>query len=351
MNFRINNQKKAALLAALLGGCLLGQTAFAQTYTEMITGGEDPAYAEAGIKDGQRYTFTGDNCIEIAADAANNSFARDLSAGVSIKKNGEFVVDGGRNLAIKVKGDNQFNKGLFIDIAGGFGAKKLTVNGAQVDMEVDGGKAHGIATFARNSHIVVNAPVRMDIGGTTESFGIKAIGDSVIDIANPIIISTNPAAKNTASLYATDSGAVINVNYKDGGVLYPGMPVNLDGDIYTLSSKEESWGDDDNPEEGWEGSTINLALSGDASDFRGVSGYKKDSVEEDDGMGGDTTTHIRYGKTNIILEKGALWINQRTENNDGSEWTGFKGSHVTTLTGGMTAEDAGNLQQVDKVLL
>ena len=340
MNFKMNNCKKAAVLAAVLGGVMLGQTACAADFNDMITGRADDVYAEAGVKDGANYTFSGENSITIAADTENNKYGADASAGISIKKVGEFVVDAGKKLSISVKGDNQFNKGIFFDsMAMGAGAKSLTVNGEQVEIEVEGDKTQGIGTFARNTSITVNAGVKMTVGGPVESLGVKATADSEITINGPLSIKTDAASKNAAALYITDTDAMINVNFQDGKALHANQPVQLDGDIYVLQKGEEY----DTPRKG----IINLALSGKDSYLHGVSGYMEG--EEDDGdMFDPTITIIKAGEANIVLERNATWRNQRHGSNTGSEWEGFHGSHVTSLTGGASAEEAGIIEQLDK---
>lgn len=246
MNFHVSNRKKAALLAALLSGCLMAQPVFADEFTAPLTGGEDTVYAEKGIKAGEIYTFTGDNAINIAATDENNKMGRQNNAGISIAGPGNYVINAGDALAINVKGDHQYNKGIFYANSTAPGDYNLTINGESGPVVIDveaGKKARGVETFTRNANITVNSGlVVTGIKASDEAFGVKATADSVINLNGSMtIIQTTEqgeeenAAKNTAGLYADSDNAVINVNYKDGAVVNPENVVQIVDDIYTLS--------------------------------------------------------------------------------------------------------------------
>ena len=336
MSWNLSGSKKAAILATVLGTFLMGQSAWAADYNTPITGGEDTPYA--GIKSGTTYTLQDDSTINVVMPSSVGP--KPDPAGVFNKVSTPLDIEmGAHNLTINVSGSNLFLSGVY-NSSGAMG-RTTSINGTGLlTLNIGDGSMRSMAFggIGENQHIKVTAPLKAVVGSSKESTGINIPRDTDVSLMGDTEITVNKDAAFSASLFSQSDNSVINVNYAGGAIASPDRKVVLNGDIYTQDVG-------DGAGTNYHG-TINLGLSGKESVLNGVSGYRNETEEDYETY--DETVYSP-GVVNLALQNGATWNNEKygTKNN-GSEWNGFKGSHVTTLTGGSSDETAGNIFQKDR---
>ena len=269
-------------------------------FTKRLFGTTDQEYVDAHVKqtDGT-YRFTKDSTITYQ----NGS---DMNRG-AIKPNEDVQIDstkcvltvksGGRTANVKQSAAIS-NDGKKLDIK----AKtlKLLVNDTTSAAPLQ--SAWGIRTTGGTTQ--VTGMTEIDVGGTKESKAIHASGGTVT--LDSLHATTNAAAEEAATLYAQNNGRInVNMDHNNGGT----GSVTLDGHIVAKDAA----------------SRVDAAIYGKSSHLKGF-------------VYGD-------GTTNLWLQNGGVWENEKRGANVP---TGFTGSHVSELTGGGQPERAGLIFQRDE---
>ena len=184
----------------------------------------------------------------------------------------------------------------------------ITVNG-NVDLK---GKAHGIFANAGGSKVTVNG------GGSIE-----------VDKA-----STNPYA----AIRAEDGIVNMNVKLDSNGNAVGSLDkkVNIKGNLAVTTGAVNE------VDKKGTLSQINLGLTTSDSTLQGV---VYNAFPDEGKKAGELTFK---GEANLFLANGAAWMNEKY-GDTGTSWGGknFEGSHLTRLTGGVSADKAGQIFQKD----
>jgi putative outer membrane autotransporter barrel domain protein len=184
----------------------------------------------------------------------------------------------------------------------------ITVNG-NVDLK---GKAHGIFANAGGSKVTVNG------GGSIE-----------VDRA-----STNPYA----AIRAEDGVVNMNVKLDSNGNAVGSLDkkVNIKGNLAVTTGAVNE------VDKKGTLSQINLGLTTSDSTLQGV---VYNAFPDEGKKAGELTFK---GEANLFLANGAAWMNEKY-GDTGTSWGGknFEGSHLTRLTGGVSADKAGQIFQKD----
>lgn len=288
--------------------------------TNPITGGMDKKYVNIGVeKTKGHYDFAKDSTITVTA----GQYASLIGTVDAV--NGPVTING-KGTTLSLINDQ---KGSNVARAVSTGLSKgndvsITADRLNLDARTSGFRAQGI--YADKGTVYVNADTHISTKASNDSRGIYAGGSSVIHMNGGFSNDVDTTAASYSALYADGNGR-ITVNMKDGKA--GGGKVNLKGDIYTESITSE----DDYYDESSENSTVDMALSGKESSWHGRSVYSTSTSDDDSSKG--------YGDFNLILDDGAVWTNEKV----GSGMDA--GSHVTKLTGGDSAANAGIIHQND----
>ena len=184
----------------------------------------------------------------------------------------------------------------------------ITVNG-NVDLK---GKAHGIFANAGGSKVTVNG------GGSIE-----------VDKA-----STNPYA----AIRAEDGIVNMNVKLDSSGNAVGSLDkkVNIKGNLAVTTGAVNE------VDKKGTLSQVNLGLTTSDSTLQGV---VYNAFPDEGKKAGELTFK---GEANLFLANGAAWMNEKY-GDTGTSWGGknFEGSHLTRLTGGVSADKAGQIFQKD----
>ena len=184
----------------------------------------------------------------------------------------------------------------------------ITVNG-NVDLK---GKAHGIFANAGGSKVTVNG------GGSIE-----------VDKA-----STNPYA----AIRAEDGIVNMNVKLDSNGNAVGSLDkkVNIKGNLAVTTGAVNE------VDKKGTLSQINLGLTTSDSTLQGV---VYNAFPDEGKKAGELTFK---GEANLFLVNGAAWMNEKY-GDTGTSWGGknFEGSHLTRLSGGVSADKAGQIFQKD----
>ena len=184
----------------------------------------------------------------------------------------------------------------------------ITVNG-NVDLK---GKAHGIFANAGGSKVTVNG------GGSIE-----------VDKA-----STNPYA----AIRAEDGIVNMNVKLDSNGNAVGSLDkkVNIKGNLAVTTGAVNE------VDKKGTLSQVNLGLTTSDSTLQGV---VYNAFPDEGKKAGELTFK---GEANLFLANGAAWMNEKY-GDTGTSWGGknFEGSHLTRLTGGVSADKAGQIFQKD----
>ena len=184
----------------------------------------------------------------------------------------------------------------------------ITVNG-NVDLK---GKAHGIFANAGGSKVTVNG------GGSIE-----------VDKA-----STNPYA----AIRAEDGVVNMNVKLDSNGNAVGSLDkkVNIKGNLAVTTGAVNE------VDKKGTLSQVNLGLTTSDSTLQGV---VYNAFPDEGKKAGELTFK---GEANLFLANGAAWMNEKY-GDTGTSWGGknFEGSHLTRLTGGVSADKAGQIFQKD----
>ena len=298
MSWNFGSKKKAAILAAVLGGCLMGQVAWAAEFDTAITGGTDAAYAAAGVKNGETYALAEDTVIRINV-VKDGTLSPDTGAVLLSGRNNIDIMMGSHNLTMDVSGDNSYLKGIHQGFSGG---GNISVEGTgllTIDVKDGSMRSHGIATGATGQSVTVHAPLKATVGSRRESYGVSLGSGSTVSLLGDTDITVNKNASLSAALYAERTGGTINVNYVDGAIGSADTKVVLNGDIYSRRVRDDY---DYN-----EFNTVNIGLSGSDSVWNGISGYRAEEEEDYDSF--DVTIY-EEGVVNLALQNGAVWNNE-----------------------------------------
>ena len=291
--------------------------------TDFITGNLDKKYVSLGIETEKGiYNFTQDTVINVTkGDYSSNLSAIESSGGpITINADGHsldvaYHVLKGSNVARAVATGLSYGK-----------SKDITIKAKSLKLSTDttGFRAQGV--YATGGKITIDADTTITTSAQTESNGIYSGSGGTVTMNGNLDIQKDSKAANYIALNSDDNG-IINVNVKDGKA-GAGI-VKIDGDVYTKSAETYDYWEDETTSTS---STVNLALQGKDSSWNGRSLYEVTS-------GDDSTS---YGTFNLWLTDGATWTNEK----NGKEVpSGFTGSRVAKLTGGTTAEAAGNIYQ------
>ena len=292
-----------------------------QTITEFgkaITGGEDKLYIDSGVKqkDGT-YKFTKDSTITIDDTVLGETYPVNTNGGDKVIVNAE-----GKTLTLHSKG-----KGLRVGIQSVLkNNKKIDITAGKliVNAETQSGmsRAYGIWLAGNDSTLDIHGNTEITTNGNDWSYGVLAGQEAKINLEG-VKIRVNNAAKESGALKGT-AKSIISVNVKDQNA--PGdKTVDIVGDVITQKIIED---DGFGTVETTGPSTINLALTTGNSIWKGSSVYQ-DTVE--DGYDDGETTTTTHGIFNLWLQNGAQWINEKQGK---QTFKGYKGSHVSNLTGG-----------------
>ena len=291
--------------------------------TDPITGNLDKKYVNMGIETEKGiYNFTKDTVINVTkGDYSSNLSAIESSGGpITINADGHsldvaYHVLKGSNVARAVATGLSYGK-----------SKDITIKAKSLKLSTDttGFRAQGV--YATGGKITIDADTTITTSAQTESNGIYSGSGGTVTMNGNLDIQKDSKAANYIALNSDDNG-IINVNVKNGKA-GAGI-VKIDGDVFTKSAETYDYWEDETTSTS---STVNLALQGKDSSWNGRSLYEVTS-------GDDSTS---YGTFNLWLTDGATWTNEK----NGKEVpSGFTGSHVAKLTGGATAEAAGNIYQ------
>ena len=292
-----------------------------QTITEFgkaITGGKDQLYIDSGVKqDDGTYKFTKDSTITIDDTVSGETYPVNTDGGDKVIVNAE-----GKTLTLNSKG-----KGLRVGIQTALrNNKKIDITAGKliVNAETQSGmsRAYGIWMAAKDCGLDIHGDTEITANGNDWSYGVLAGQEAKINLEG-VKIRVNNAAKESGALKGT-AQSIISVNVKDGNL--PGdKKVDIIGDVITKKIIED---DGFGSKKTTGPNTINLALTTGDSIWKGSSVYQ-DTVE--DGYDEGETTTTTHGIFNLWLQNGAQWINEK----QGKQiFKGYKGSHVSNLTGG-----------------
>ena len=293
-----------------------------QTITEFgkaITGGQDQLYVDSGVKqkDGT-YKFTKDSTITIDDTVLGETYPVNTDGGNKVIVNAE-----GKTLTLHSKG-----KGLRVGIQSVLkNNKKIDITAGKliVNAETQSGmsRAYGIWLAGNDSTLDIHGDTEITANGNDWSYGVLAGQEAKINLEG-VKIRVNNAAKESGALKGT-AQSIISVNVKDGNL--PGdKKVDIIGDVITKKIIED---DGFGSKKTTGPNTINLALTTGDSIWKGSSVYE-DFTESDDYDEDETITKT-HGIFNLWLQNGAQWINEK----QGKQiFKGYKGSHVSNLTGG-----------------
>ena len=292
-----------------------------QTITEFgkaITGGQDQLYVDSGVKqkDGT-YKFTKDSTITIDDTVLRETYPVNTDGGDKVIVNAE-----GKTLTLNSKG-----KGLRVGIQSVLkNNKKIDITAGKliVNAETQSGmsRAYGIWLAGNNSTLDIHGDTEITANGNDWSYGVLAGQEAKINLEG-VKIRVNNAAKESGALKGT-AKSIISVNVKDRNT--PGdKTVDIVGDVITQKIVED---DGFGTITTTGPNTINLALTTGNSIWKGSSVYQ-DTVE--DGYDDGETITTTHGIFNLWLQNGAQWINEKQGK---QTFKGYKGSHVSNLTGG-----------------
>ena len=288
-------------------------------FSTSITGGTDQEYVDAGVKknDGT-YKFTKDSVINIEK---NNQHPIQTGANLIVNAAGKTLTLVNKGSALRVGIHEQTNKS--VDITAG----KLIIQA-----ESTGGmnRAYGIWN---NADVNVHGDTEINAKAGDWCYAVSSCGQAKTNLEG-LKVSVNKDAKDSLALKATN-GSVISVNVKNETVGV--SQVQIDGDIST--AKEDNDGTVTGP------SIVNMALTTENSYWTGSSVYENKEKTESDEYGGDTTTKTTMGVVNVWLQNGATWTNTKYGK---KAFEGWKGSYVTKLTGGTSADTTGFIYQNDE---
>ena len=293
--------------------------------TDPITGNLDKKYVNMGIETEKGiYNFTQDTVINVTkGDYSSNLSAIESSGGpITINADGKnldvaYHVLKGSNVARAVATGLSYGK-----------SKDITIKAKSLKLSTDttGFRAQGV--YATGGKITIDADTTITTSAQTESNGIYSGSGGTVTMNGNLDIQKDSKAANYIALNSDDNG-IINVNVKNGKA-GAGI-VKIDGDVFTKSAETYDYWEDETTSTS---STVNLALQGKDSTWKGRSLYEVTS-------GDDSTS---YGTFNLWLADGATWTNEK----NGKEVpSGFTGSHVTNFTGGADAAHSGNIFQKD----
>ena len=260
----------------------------------------DQEYIDAHVRQADgTYRFTKDSTITYQNGSNMNRGAIKPNADVQIDAADRVltVKSGGKSASVKESAAIS-NDGKDLDIA----AKtlKLLVNDTTSTAPLQ--SAWGIRTTGGTTE--VTGTTEIDVAGTKESKAVHASGGTVT--LGSLHATTNAAAEEAAALYAQNNGRInVNMNHNNGGT----GTVTLDGHIVAKDAA----------------SRVDAAIYGTSSHLKGF-------------VYGE-------GKTNLWLQNGGVWENEKRGANVP---TGFAGSHVSQLTGGGNASRAGLIFQRDE---
>ncbi|WP_308578450.1 autotransporter outer membrane beta-barrel domain-containing protein [uncultured Selenomonas sp.] len=260
----------------------------------------DQEYIDAHVRQADgTYRFTKDSTITYQNGSNMNRGAIKPNADVQIDAADRVltVKSGGKSASVKESAAIS-NDGKDLDIA----AKtlKLLVNDTTSAAPLQ--SAWGIRTTGGTTE--VTGTTEIDVAGTKESKAVHASGGTVT--LGSLHATTNAAAEEAAALYAQNNGRInVNMNHNNGGT----GTVTLDGHIVAKDAA----------------SRVDAAIYGTSSHLKGF-------------VYGE-------GKTNLWLQNGGVWENEKRGANVP---TGFTGSHVSQLTGGGNASRAGLIFQRDE---
>ena len=276
-----------------------GQTA--TEFTKRLFGTtSDQEYIDANVRQADgTYRFTKNSTITY-----RNSTNINMGA---IKPNADVRIDAAdRVLTVKSGGKRESVKeaaaiatdGKNLDIK----AKtlKLLVNDTISTAPLD--SAWGIRSLGGTT--TVSGATEIEVGGAKVSKAVQAFHGTVT--LGDLHAATNAAAEDAAALYAQNDGRInVNMNHNNGGT----GTVTLDGHIVAKDAA----------------SRVDAAIYGKSSHLKGF-------------VYGD-------GTTNLWLQNGGVWENEKRGTNVPAEFTG---SHVSKLTGGGNPERTGLIFQRDE---
>lgn len=382
MNFKLDKCKKSAILAAVFGGMLLAQPVMAAEADEtLVTFDKDTTmtaqeFAEK-IDTGKKTIVVdaGKNILTVVREDKSEGNAIDF-----LDKNGEKLEITAKKLVLRNDaGDAKVRtEGLHVFNEKGVDPLTVHIHGDVDVISVNGGaKAQGLYAGGEST-VIVDGNVTMRNG---DDFAVAGLGFGYYGAG--AIYSTGswgPTGKgatvvvkgdvdmkiDSQGLFTNIRGSVIDVYgggrievRKDSPAGYAAIR-SEDGRIF-MNVKKDSEGkvigagnrnveilgniavttgavnavDKDGTM-----SSVDLGLSTPDSSLTGIF-YNAFPAE-----GKPASDLVFFGETNLYLENGATWTNERY-GKPGSSWGGldFAGSRVTNLHGGADAEHAGNIIQ------
>jgi len=284
-----------------------------------ITGGTDQEYVDHHVKQNDgTYKFTKDSVINIEKD---NQHPIQTGENIIVDAAGKTLTLVNKGSALRVGIHDPTNKS--VDITAG----KLIIQA-----ESTGGlnRAYGIWN---NADVSVHGDTEINAKAGDWCYAVSSSGRAKTNFEG-LKASVNKDAKDSLALKAT-TGSVISVNAKDETVGVSEVQIN--GDISTV--KEDTDGTVTDP------SIVNMALTTENSYWTGSSVYENKEETVPDDFGGDSTTKTTMGVVNVWLQNGATWTNTKYGK---KVFEGWKGSHVTKLTGGTSKDTTGFIYQNDE---
>lgn len=337
-------------------------------FTDTLTGNEtkDTEYVEAGIRqeDGT-YKFTKESSINLAGGQGDS-----WSPIAGIATDQKTTVDASNQvLNLNVTG---VENGAGIDQK--YSEKDLSIQAKDLNIKVRGSQSASGIQLRSDAVATITGNVSVDVDYSDQEkaplLTYGTLGISVYD-SNLSIKGNTKISNARAGLYvAGDSSLELDGNYQQD-VVYHGLLVdgnntrspfiNIDGDVQMKKLDETKEGYlmearrrgqiaintssdvshivnltgnlyvDDYQDSQQRGSSIQLKMDNAASKFSGVAFNK--------------------GSFLLYLENGATWNNEQHGTLDsadlGAKASDFKGSHVSMLTGGESADKAGHIFQND----
>lgn len=376
-----------AITTGLLAGAYMpGSFAAEQSktdFTTAITGVEstDKEYADGGVLEGGKYSFTKDSnvvlgkdqgpavdvkkALEIAADGKKLQFSASGADEAAALKNigANSLKLTGKKLSFAAESDGAGAKALHFENVSKEKQSVATING-DVDLKAKG-TGYVIGAYVKgNSELTINGKVNIgkvnlrkngksewgvDNGGTSMSYpyshfstsGLYAGSDYGINKGGKITVNGDVSlAVNGTGIMANGGGSQVNVN--GGGAIVTNKDSNethyaivADSGVVSINMNDAQNGagnkqlvvrgnllvDDSSasPNEGFKDSIINIGLKDYGAKLNGV---VINSVEAED----------HKGAVNMYVDGGGIWTNEFYGYKDLS--SDFKGSYVTNFVGG-----------------
>ena len=360
------------------------------SFTSTLTGDDekDLEYVLGGVVKDDSYKFTEDTSINVSGkDARGMDFAEGTTVDASGKTLTINVADGtGLNAGISqninvdshVKADK-----IVIKLDSNDGGKTHAIHQDRGNLIIDGdldidvtGKTHTVGVYSHAGSTTINGDVKVKLDGNHGGFaeygaaGIYAHAGYGGAVGGTINVNGNVDISGVGNgLFANIGGGTINVNggriniiddntdtgysaiYATCGAINMNTVKDEKGNVIGAANNKVDItgnvvisGGAVNYVDCYEYSLVNLGLTTKDSQLTGV--IYNEFPDEGMVMTQGSNSKLFTGAANLWLQNGATWTNEQ-QGTLANVYKGeqFTGSHVAKLTGGATAEAAGNIFQ------